>query len=289
MFLVEQPQILTFCKGTLASIVKKESLKEDCIDKNVVDYFEYVLRYHQQVKVKLSIGIYKDKFLCEVVPKETCHVLLRRSLQSVKISMINGRTNETTFTHKREILHEGELMGQFRVDKTLELLKGKFFGSPMRKDVQRHYPRCISYFKTNSKAMSHELYAPSPFASAPWEDISIDFILELPRTTKGFDSIFMVMDKLFFREVVRLHGLSLSIVLDREPKFENHCLRILLEKLGTKLNFSISYHPQTNDQNEVENITLSTMPRVIMRDNHNSRDNYANNKVVHKITNIHIQ
>jgi len=50
--------------------------------------------------------------------------------------------------------------------------------------------------------MSHELYTPSPFASAPWKDISIDFILELPRTTKGFYSIFMVVDRLFFREVV---------------------------------------------------------------------------------------
>ena len=118
-----------------------------------------MLKYHQQVRVKLSIGIYKDKFLCEVVPKKTCHVLLRRPLQSVKISMLNGRTNETTFTHKKEILHEGELMGQFRVDKTLKLFKGKFFWSPMRKDVQRHYPRCISYFKTNSKAMSNELHA----------------------------------------------------------------------------------------------------------------------------------
>jgi len=128
--------------------------------------------------------------------------------------MLHGRTNETTFTHKREIFHEGELMGQFRVDKTLELLKGKFFWPPMRKDVQRHYPRCISYFKTNSKAMSHELYAPSPFSSAPWEDISIDFILELPRT-KGFESNFMVMDKLFFREVMRHYGLSPSILLDK--------------------------------------------------------------------------
>ena len=84
------------------------------------------------MKVKSSIGIYKDNFLCEVVPKETCHVLLRQPLQNVKISMINGHINETTFTHKREILHEGELMGQIRVDKTLELLKGKLL-SPMRK------------------------------------------------------------------------------------------------------------------------------------------------------------
>ena len=41
---------------SLTSIVKKEPLKEDCIDKYVVDYFEHMLRYHQQVRVKLFIG-----------------------------------------------------------------------------------------------------------------------------------------------------------------------------------------------------------------------------------------
>ena len=74
---------------------------KNCIDKYVVMYFEYILRYHPQVKVELSIGIYKDKILCDIVPKETCHVSLRRPLQSVKNSMFNGRTNETTFTHKK--------------------------------------------------------------------------------------------------------------------------------------------------------------------------------------------
>jgi len=205
---------------------------------------------NQQVKVKLSIGTYKDKVLCDAVSKETCHVLLRRPLQSVKFSMLNGCTNETTFTHKKEILHEGEPMGQFRVDKTLEFLKGKLFWSPMRNDVQRHYPRCISCFKTKTKAKSHELYTPSPFANVPWEDISLDFILELPWTTKGINSIFM--DKLFSREVIGIPSLSPSIVSKRAPKFENHFLRILLEKLGTKLYYSNSYHPQKNGQNEID-------------------------------------
>jgi len=84
MLLVEQPS-LTSCKGTLASISKKEeSLKEACIDKDRVDYFSYMLGYHQ-LNVKLSISIYKNKFLCEVLPKETCHVLLRQPLPSVQI------------------------------------------------------------------------------------------------------------------------------------------------------------------------------------------------------------
>ena len=73
---------------------------KNCMGKYVVVYFEYMLRYHQQVKVKLSIGIYKDKILCDVVPKETCHVLLRRPLQITKMSMNNGR-NKTTFTHEK--------------------------------------------------------------------------------------------------------------------------------------------------------------------------------------------
>ena len=65
-------------------------------------------------------------------------------------------------------------MGQIRVDKTLELLKGKLL-SPMRKEVQRHHPRYISCFKTTPKAMSPELYTPSPFANDHWEDTSLNF------------------------------------------------------------------------------------------------------------------
>ena len=89
-------------------------------------------------------------------------------------------------------------MGQIRVDKTLELLKGKLL-SPMRKEVQRHYFRYNSCFQTTPKAKSQELYTPSPFVNDPWEDIH--FILKLPRTTKGFKSIFMDVDKLFLRKV----------------------------------------------------------------------------------------
>ena len=203
----------------------------------------YIPRY-PQVKVKLSIGNYQTNFLCEVVPKETCHVLLRQPLPSVQILINNGCNNETIFTHERESLHEGELMGQIRVDKTLALLKGKLL-SPMREEVQRHYLGYNSCFQTTPKAMSQELYTPSPFVNDPWEDTN--FILELPRTTKGFHSIFM--DKLFSREVVHLHGLSSSIVLDRAPNFANHDFRILFEKLATKLYTLNSYHPQRHDQN----------------------------------------
>jgi len=100
------------------------------------------------------------------------------------------------------------------------------------------------------------------------------------------------ISRVFFREVVRIYGLPKNIVLDRDPKFVGHFLRILWEKLGTTLKLSISSHPQTNGQNEVINISLSTMLRAIIRGNHKSRDEYlphiefGYNRVVHKTTNI---
>jgi len=84
-------------------------------------------------------------------------------------------------------------MGHFGVDKTLDLLKGKFYWPLMRKDVQRHCSRCISCIKAKSKKMPHGLYTPLSIANAPWEDISMDFILGLPRTARGHDSIFVVV------------------------------------------------------------------------------------------------
>ena len=61
---------------------------------------EEELTVNQQVKVELSVCIYKDKILCDVVPMETCHVLLRTPWKFAKNSIYNGRTNEIIFAHE---------------------------------------------------------------------------------------------------------------------------------------------------------------------------------------------
>ena len=54
------------------------------------------------------------------------------------------------------------------------------------------------------------------------------------------------IDNLFFREVVRIHGLPLSIMSNIDSKFMSHFWRTLWHKLGTNLSFGFSYHPQTD-------------------------------------------
>ena len=89
----------------------------------------------------------------------------------------------------------GGLMGHFGWRKTYEMLADHFYWPKMRRDIQRLVQRCIACNKAKSKLNPHGLYTPLPVPSAPWEDISMDFVLGLPRTKRGRDSIFVVVDR----------------------------------------------------------------------------------------------
>ena len=163
-------------------------------------------------------------------------------------------------------------MGHFGPNKILEVLKENFYWPHMRKHVDRHCKSRIACMRAKSRVEPNGLYTPLPIPSKPWVDISMDFVLGLPRTKKGRDSIFVVVDKiddgtyianLFFKEVVRLHGLPRSIISDSDSKFLSHFWRILWGKLDTKLLFSTTCHPQSDGQTEVVNRTLG---QILMKD-----------------------
>jgi hypothetical protein len=138
-------------------------------------------------------------------------------------------------------------------------------------------------------------------------------VLGLPRTKRGRDSIFMVVDRfsnmahfipchksdnashvtdLFFTEIIHLDGVPNTIVLDRDAKFLTHFWRTLWFKLGTKLLFSITCHPQTDGQTEVVNRTLSTMLWAVLKTNIKLGEEclphieFAYNRSIHSTTKV---
>jgi len=105
---------------------------------------------------------------------------------------------------------------------------------------------------------------------------------------KGDDACFIA--NIFFKEVVRLHGLPRSIVSDMDSKFLSHFWRTLWEKLGTKLLFSTNCHPQTDGQTEVVNRSLGQMLRCLISGNPRVWENliphieFAYNRIVNSTT-----
>ena len=64
------------------------------------------------------------------------------------------------------------------------------------------------------------------------------------------------MANLFISQIFKYHGLPTSIVSDRDPRMTSNFWRGLFENLGTRLNFSLAYHPQTDGQSEIVNSTI---------------------------------
>ena len=111
----------------------------------------------------------------------------------------------------------------------------------------------------------------------------MDFIVRLPRTQAGYDSIWVIVDRLtkvahfipvktthssarlaelYMSRIVCLHGVPKKIVSDRGTQFTFHFWHKLHENLDTQLNFSLAYHPQTDGQTERTNQILEDMLRA---------------------------
>ncbi|KAI3703185.1 hypothetical protein L1987_73086 [Smallanthus sonchifolius] len=120
-----------------------------------------------------------------------------------------------------------------------------------------------------------------------WEQISMDFITKLPRTPTGCDTIWVIVDRLtksahflaiketdkmdkltrvYLKEVVSRHGVPISIISDRDARFTSRFWQSLHKALGTRLDMSTAYHPQTDGQTERTIQTLEDMLRACVID-----------------------
>ncbi|GKD20334.1 putative reverse transcriptase domain-containing protein, partial [Tanacetum coccineum] len=115
----------------------------------------------------------------------------------------------------------------------------------------------------------------------------MDFVTKLPKTSQGYDTIWVIVDRLtksaiftpmretdpmdklariYLKEVVTRHGVPVSIICDRDPRFASNFWRSLQNALGTNLDMSTAYHPQIDGQSERTIQTLEDMLRACVID-----------------------
>ncbi|KAL2252896.1 UNVERIFIED_CONTAM: Transposon Ty3-I Gag-Pol polyprotein [Sesamum indicum] len=154
----------------------------------------------------------------------------------------------------------------------------------MKKNVAEFVAKCLTcqQVKAEHQATAGKLH-PLTIPEWKWEKITMDFVIGLPRTFRRYDAILVIVDRLtksahflpirqndsldelaelYVSVIVRLHGIPTSIVSDRDPRFTSHFWGSLQTALGTKLHFSIAFHPQTDGQSERMIQTLEDMMRA---------------------------
>uniref|UniRef100_A0A2N9IAJ9 Integrase catalytic domain-containing protein n=1 Tax=Fagus sylvatica TaxID=28930 RepID=A0A2N9IAJ9_FAGSY len=161
---------------------------------------------------------------------------------------------------RQQLVLEHHIQGHFGIDKTLGLLQRNYHWHGMKKDVGKLVNSCGVCQRSKGGSSNAGLYLPLPVPSKPWEHVSMDFVMGLPPTLRRSDSIMVVVD--------RFSKMAHFVACKKEDsKFLAHFWRTLWKKLGTNLNYSTSFHPQTDGQTEVVNRSLGSLLRCLIKEN----------------------
>lgn len=206
-----------------------------------------------------------------------------------KIVIPNDKALRTRLIHE---CHDSIISGHVGSAKTIDLLTRRFYWSGLHAEVKAYVTSCLPCQSNKpSQQQPMGLLQPLPIPTRKYEVVTMDFIMQLPRSRSGHDAAVVFVDKLtkkvsfaatkttvtapetaqiFFHEIVRHYGVPSAIVSDRDVRFTSNFWRALWKQLGTKLAMSTAYHPQTDGQTERANRTLEDMLRAYV--GYNQRD-----------------
>ncbi|GJU82796.1 putative reverse transcriptase domain-containing protein [Tanacetum coccineum] len=169
-------------------------------------------------------------------------------------------------------------------DKMYQDMKKLYWWPNMKANIATYVSKCLTCAKVKA-----EHQRPSGLLVQPdipqwqWDNITMDFVTKLPKSSQGYDTIWVIIDRLtksaifvpmretdpleklarmYLKEVVTRHGIPVLIICDRDPRFASHFWRSLQKALGTNLDMSTAYHPQTDRQSERTIQTLEDMLRA---------------------------
>ncbi|GJW19134.1 putative nucleotidyltransferase, ribonuclease H [Tanacetum coccineum] len=180
-----------------------------------------------------------------------------------------------------------------RSDKMYQDFKPLYWWPNMKADIATYVSKCLTCAKVKAEhqKLSGLLQQPEILVWK-WERITMDFVSGLPRTPSGYDTIWVIVDRLtksahflpmkktdsvekltrlYLKEIVCRHGIPVLIISDRDSHFTSNFWRSLQEALGPNLEMNTAYHPQTDGQSERTIQTLEDMLRACVIDFGSSR------------------
>ncbi|GJR33910.1 hypothetical protein Tco_1209594 [Tanacetum coccineum] len=201
---------------------------------------------------------------------------------------LNGRSWLPCYGDLRTVIMHESHKSKYSIhpgsDKMYQDMKKLYWWPNMKADIATYVNKCLTCAKVKA-----EHQRPSGLLVQPkipewkWDNITMDFVTKLPKTSQGYDTIWVIVDRLtksaiftpmretdpldklarlYLKEVVTRHGIPVSIICDRDPRFASNFWRSLQNALGTNLDMSTAYHPQTDGQSERTIQTLEDMLRA---------------------------
>ncbi|GJX25861.1 putative reverse transcriptase domain-containing protein [Tanacetum coccineum] len=171
---------------------------------------------------------------------------------------LNGRSWLPCYGDLRTVIMHESHKSKYSIhpgsDKMYQDMKKLYWWPNMKADIATYVSKCLTCAKVKA-----EHQRPSGLLVQPkipewkWDNITMDFVTKLPKSSQGYDTIW---------EVVTRHGIPVSIICDRDPRFASNFWRSLQNALGTNLDMSTAYHPQTDGQSERTIQTLKDMLRA---------------------------
>ncbi|GJZ14684.1 putative reverse transcriptase domain-containing protein [Tanacetum coccineum] len=145
--------------------------------------------------------------------------------------------------------------------RTVIMHEKSYWWPNIKSNIATYVSKCLTCAKVKA-----EHQRPSGLLMKPkipqwkWDNITMDFITKLPKSSQG----------MYLKEVVTRHGIPVSIICDRDPRFTSIFWRSLQKAMGTNLDMSTAYHPRTDGQSERTIQTLEDMLRACVIDFGNS-------------------
>ncbi|GJR01524.1 putative reverse transcriptase domain-containing protein [Tanacetum coccineum] len=173
-------------------------------------------------------------------------------------------------------------------DKMYQDLKKLYWWPNMKAEIATYVSKCLTYARVKAECLKPSGLLVQPVIPVwKWENITMNFVTKLPKTSSGQDTIWVIVDRLtksahflpmkeidsmekltrqYLKEVVSRHGVPVSIISDRDSKFTSHLWQSLNKALGTQLDMSTAYHPRMDGQSERTIQTLEDMLHACMID-----------------------